>query len=146
MARPIILKSNSEIEILTEANQIVAATLKMLQERIEPGVSTWQLDRWAENKCRKSGSVPAFKGYRGFPASLCVSVNEQVVHGIPSRKTVLRNGDIISIDFGVKFKGYFGDSAITVAVGQVSEKVKKLLGYRGVALPGNSPGPARQTN
>lgn len=127
MSRPIILKSNAEIEVMGQANQIVAETLTMLKERIEPGVSTWQLDRWAEDYCRKCRSVPAFKGYRGFPGSLCVSLNEQVVHGIPSRKTILRDGDILSIDFGVKYKGYFGDSAITVPVGSISEEVENLL-------------------
>ncbi len=145
MTRPIILKSRSEIEIMSQANQIVARTLQMLKERIEPGVSTWQLDRWAEDMCRQSKSIPAFKGYRGFPGSLCVSVNEQVVHGIPSRKTILKDGDIISIDFGVQYKGYYGDSAITVAVGNIADKVKNLLLvteqslYKGIeqARPGN---------
>jgi methionyl aminopeptidase len=130
---------------MARANQIVAETLTMLKERIEPGVSTWQLDSWAEDYCRKCQSVPAFKGYRGFPGSLCVSLNEQVVHGIPSRKIILREGDIVSIDFGVKYKGYFGDSAITVPVGSVDNDVKNLLQvteeslYKGIeqARPGN---------
>ncbi len=127
MSQPIILKSSAEIDIMFQANQIVAGTLKMLESRIEPGISTWQLDRWAEDNCRKCDSIPAFKGYRGFPGSLCVSINEQVVHGIPSRKIILHDGDIISIDFGVCFKGYFGDSAITVPVGNISNEVKLLL-------------------
>ncbi len=110
-----------------EANQIVAATLQMLEERIEPGVSTWQLDQWAEKSCRKRQAIPAFKGYRGFPGSLCVSINEQVVHGIPSKKVKLRRGDIISIDFGVKYNGYYGDSAITIPVGDIKEDVRALL-------------------
>ena len=145
MPRPIILKSTTEIKVMARANQIVAETLTMLKERIEPGVSTWQLDSWAEDYCRKCQSVPAFKGYRGFPGSLCVSLNEQVVHGIPSRKIILREGDIVSIDFGVKYKGYFGDSAITVPVGSVDNDVKNLLQvteeslYKGIeqARPGN---------
>ena len=110
-----------------EANQIVAATLQMLEERIEPGVTTWQLDQWAEKACRKNQAIPAFKGYRGFPGCLCVSINEQVVHGIPSKKVMLRQGDIISIDFGVKYNGYYGDSAITIPVGDIKEDVRALL-------------------
>lgn len=145
MPRPIILKSSTEIKVMARANQIVAETLTMLKERINPGVSTLQLDKWAEDYCRKCQSVPAFKGYRGFPGSLCVSLNEQVVHGIPSRKTILRDGDILSIDFGVKYKGYFGDSAITVPVGSVGNDVKNLLQiteeslYKGIeqAKPGS---------
>jgi len=91
---------------MREANQIVAEALKMLRSRIEPGCSTKQLDSWAENFARERGAIPAFKGYHGFPASLCVSLNEQVVHGIPSKQVLLREGDIVSIDFGVKYKGF----------------------------------------
>jgi methionyl aminopeptidase len=110
-----------------KANQIVADTLKMLQDRIKIGIHTLQLDEWAEEYCRKAGSKPAFKGYRGFPGSLCVSLNEQVVHGIPSKSTVLKEGDILSIDFGVCYQGYYGDSAITVAVGKISPTTEKLI-------------------
>ncbi len=123
----IILKSASEIQQMYEANQIVAATLQMLEERIEPGVTTWQLDQWAEKFCRKRKALPAFKGYRGFPGSLCVSLNEQVVHGIPSKKVKLQEGDVISIDFGVKYNGFYGDSAITIPVGTIKEDVRALL-------------------
>lgn len=127
MGKAIILKSPAEIKIMEEANRIVADTLMMLQEKIAPGITTWQLDNWAEKLARKRGASPAFKGYRGFPGSLCVSLNEQVVHGIPSKKVALKDGDIISIDFGVKYKGYFGDAAITVPVGKADKEKKKLL-------------------
>lgn len=139
MTKSIILKSKAEIEQIGLANQIVAQTLSMLKGRIESGVSTWQLDLWAEDFCRESGAIPAFKGYRGFPGSLCVSLNEQVVHGIPSKKVVLQEGDILSIDFGVKYKGYYGDSAITVPIGTLDSKISELLKvteeslYKGIA-------------
>ena len=127
MARGIVLKSAAELDKMYAANQIVAGTLSMLAERIEPGVTTWQLDHWAEKYCRKHGGKPAFKGYRGFPGCLCVSINEQVVHGIPSKKVKLRSGDIISIDFGVKLHGFFGDSAVTLPVGTINAETSKLL-------------------
>lgn len=127
MGKAIILKTPDEIQIMLEANQIVADTLRMLEEKIVPGVSTMQLDAWAEANARDRGSVPAFKGYRGFPGSLCVSVNEQVVHGIPSRKVILREGDIVSIDFGVQYRGYYGDAAVTVPVGGIDQSKKDLL-------------------
>ncbi len=127
MSSAIILKTPAEMQIMREANQIVGSTLKMLAQRIAPGVSTKQLDRWAEDFAREQGSEPAFKGYRGFPGSLCVSLNEQVVHGIPSKKVIVKEGDIVSIDFGVKYKGFYGDSAVTLPVGELSPKVRKLL-------------------
>lgn len=127
MASAILLKSPREIQIMQEANQIVAQTLAMVRRNVEPGVSTLQLDKLAEKFARKKNAVPAFKGYRGFPGSLCVSINEQVVHGIPSKKVKLREGDIISIDFGVKHKGYYGDAAITIAVGTIDENTEKLI-------------------
>lgn len=127
MGNAIILKSPAEIALMQEANQIVAATLGMLEKEVRPGVSTKQLDQLAEEFCRSKGSVPAFKGYRGFPGTLCVSINEQVVHGIPSKKVQLSEGDIISIDFGVKYQGYYGDAAITVPVGQVPARIEELL-------------------
>ncbi|MGV1098123.1 type I methionyl aminopeptidase [Thiovibrio sp. JS02] len=145
MSMAIILKSPEEIEILREANQIVARTLRLLAEKIEAGCTTLYLDNLAEKYCRQCGAEPAFKGYRGFPGSLCVSINEQVVHGIPSKKVVVRDGDIVSIDFGVKYKGYYGDSAVSIPVGQVEPKRKELLEvtreslYKGIAqaLAGN---------
>lgn len=125
--RNIIIKTADEILLMREANQIVAETLTMLSDVIQPGMSTWELDNLAEELCVKRKAKPAFKGYRGFPGSLCVSVNEEVVHGIPSRKKKLKKGDIVSIDFGVLFRGYYGDSAITVPVGMIAEDVQKLL-------------------
>jgi methionyl aminopeptidase len=127
MGRAVILKTPAEIAIMREANQIVAETLALLEEKMAPGVTTWQLDRWAEKHAVKHGAVPAFKGYRGYPASLCVSLNEQVVHGIPSKKVMVQAGDIVSIDFGVKYKGFYGDAAITVAVGEVGERQAELI-------------------
>ncbi len=122
-----VVKSGDQIAIMREANQIVAETLVRIKKFIEPGVTTWELDKIAEDMCAAKKVRPAFKGYRGFPASLCVSVNEQVVHGIPSRKCKLKKGDIVSIDFGVEHKGYFGDSAVTLPVGRIGSKTNKLL-------------------
>jgi methionyl aminopeptidase len=126
-SRNIVIKSDDEILLMQEVNQIVAETLTMLQGIVVAGISTWELDKLAEELCISRKGKPAFKGYRGFPGSLCVSVNEEVVHGIPSRKKKLKNGDIISIDFGVLFKGYYGDSAITLPVGKIAEDVQSLL-------------------
>ncbi len=127
MGKAVVLKSPAEIEIMRAANRIVADTLVMLAERIKPGLTTWQLDAWAEEAARQRGGIPSFKGYRGFPGSLCVSINEEVVHGIPSKKVMLREGDIVSIDFGVKYQGYHGDAAITVAVGEVDTRKRDLM-------------------
>ncbi|OGR01762.1 MAG: type I methionyl aminopeptidase [Deltaproteobacteria bacterium RIFOXYD12_FULL_50_9] len=127
MGKAIILKTHAEIDILRQANQIVASTLAMLEMNMVPGMTTWELDRMAEQFTLEKGGVPAFKGYRGYPRSLCVSVNEQVVHGIPSHKIKLKDGDIVSIDFGVKYKGYYGDSAITVPIGRVSNEKNELI-------------------
>ncbi len=110
-----------------EANQIVAGALDLLRQHLQPGMTTHRLDRLAEEFCREHHAVPAFKGYRGFPASLCISINEEVVHGIPSKKVFVRDGDIVSMDFGVKYKGFFGDSALTLAVGRVSAEKEKLM-------------------
>ena len=123
----ITLKTAGEIELLRRANQVVAEVLAMLEEKVAPGVSTMQLDRWSEECCRDLGATPAFKGYNGFPGSLCASINEEVVHGIPSRKRVLREGDIISMDFGALCDGFYGDAAITVAVGEVGERKRALM-------------------
>lgn len=123
----IYIKTDEEIELLRENNLLVSRTLAEVGRRIAPGVTTAELDRVAEEFIRDNGAVPAFLGYQGFPASLCVSVNEQVVHGIPSPKTVLREGDIVSVDCGTFMKGFVGDSAYTFAVGEVSEEAKKLM-------------------
>lgn len=132
--KAITVKSPEEIQVMYEANQIVAGVLAMLQQEIRPGLSTFKLDKWAEEYCRDHGAEPAFKGYRGFPASLCVSLNEQVVHGIPSKHVKLREGDIVSVDFGTRYKGFFGDSAVTIPVGQISEEIKALLRVTNEAL------------
>ena len=125
--KSIMVKSPDEIKIMWDANQIVAEVLVMLQKIAEPGISTYDLDCQAEELCRKRNAVPAFKGYRGFPGSLCASVNEEVVHGIPSRKRKLKKGDILSVDFGTLYNGYYGDSAITIAVGRIDNTKSKLL-------------------
>lgn len=125
--KAVILKTTDEILLMQDANQIVAETLSLLEQMVEPGISTQELDKAAEELCRKRKGVPAFKGYRGFPASLCVSINEEVVHGIPSRKRKLKKGDILSVDFGVQYKGFFGDSAITIPVGKIDSEKDRLL-------------------
>ena len=122
-----MVKNPDEIKLMQEANQIVAETLINVKKAVEPGVTTWELDKIAEDFCTSKKAKPAFKGYRGFPASLCVSVNEEVVHGIPSKKRKLKKGDIISIDFGVFHRGYYGDSAVTLPVGRIDSKVSRLL-------------------
>jgi methionyl aminopeptidase len=122
-----MVKKSEEILIMQEANQIVAETLALLEKVVEPGITTYELDRLSEEFCLKRKAVPAFKGYRGYPASLCVSINEEVVHGIPSRKRKLKKGDIVSVDFGVKYKDYYGDSAITIPVGRIDNSKKRLI-------------------
>ncbi len=125
--KSITIKSRDQILIMEEANRIVAEVLVMLQNTVEPGITTFELDRLAEELCEKRKAIPAFKGYRGFPGSLCVSINEEVVHGIPSRKRKLKKGDIISVDFGTFFKGFYGDSAVTIPVGKIDSVKNKLL-------------------
>jgi len=126
-AKQIILKTPSEIGIMGRANQIVGGALNMLREKAAAGVSTWDLDFWAEEFARQHGATPAFKGYHGFPGSLCVSLNEQVVHGIPSKKVILTEGDIVSIDFGVLYKGFYGDAAVTLAIGEIDAAKTNLI-------------------
>jgi methionyl aminopeptidase len=123
----IICRSRTEIERLRGANQLVADVLARLEAAVAPGVSTADLDRLAERWVRDAGAEPAFKGYRGYPATLCASINEEVVHGIPSATRVLQEGDIVSLDVGVKLGGFYGDSAITVPVGRVAEPTQALL-------------------
>lgn len=123
----ILIKSDEEIERIGEACRIVALTLDSLRALIVEGVTTREIERHAEDFIIKKGGRPAFKGYRGFPASICASVNSVVVHGIPSSKVKLRRGDIISIDLGVNFKGYFGDAAFTLPVGEVSDEAENLM-------------------
>lgn len=121
------LKSPDEIAIMRDAGRIVSQILDALGERIAPGVSTWDLDQLAESLIEKKGAKPAFKGYLGFPACLCASLNCEVVHGIPSKKRKLKEGDLVKLDFGVRFKGYFGDAARTYAVGEVSAEARSLV-------------------
>ncbi len=122
----IVCKSPAEIERMRAANALVANVLAELEAMVAPGVTTAELDRAAERLVRAGGAEPAFKGYRGYPGTLCASVNEQVVHGIPSARALVE-GDIISLDMGVKLNGFYGDSAVTVAVGRVSADAEKLL-------------------
>lgn len=132
--KAITVKTPEEIQVMYEANQIVAGVLSMLKQEMRPGLTTLKLDTWAEEYCRDHGAEPAFKGYRGYPAALCVSLNEEVVHGIPSGKIRVREGDIVSVDFGTRYKGFFGDSAVTIPVGEISEEVQRLLQVTNEAL------------
>lgn len=140
----IISKTQSELDIMRRAGQIVALTHQKLAERIKPGVTTQELNDTADKFIRSQRAEPSFKGYAGFPGSICTSVNEELVHGIPGNRT-LHEGDMISIDIGAKYKGYHGDSAWTYAVGKVSEENRRLLAvteeslYQGLeqAKPGN---------
>ena len=123
----IYLKTDEEIELMRVANQLVGKTLGELAKHVAPGVTTLQLDKIAEEFIRDNGAILAFLGYGGFPNSICASVNEHVVHGIPSSKVILRDGDIISIDCGTHINGFTGDSAYTFCVGEVSPEVRHLL-------------------
>ncbi len=122
----IVRKSAAEIDRMRRANGLVADVLSELRRLVAPGVSTLELDAAAERRIRQAGAVPAFKGYQGYPATLCASVNEAVVHGIPSSAPLV-DGDIVSLDMGVVLGGYYGDSAITVPVGDVPDRVAELL-------------------
>ncbi len=135
----IYLKTDEEIEILRENNLLVSRTLAEVGRHIQPGVSTLELNRVAEEFILSHGALPAFKGYQGYPAATCISVNEVVVHGIPSAKCILKEGDIVSVDVGTFMKGFVGDSAYTFAVGEVADEVRQLMTvtkealYRGTA-------------
>jgi methionyl aminopeptidase len=120
------LKDRSEIEILRECNRIVAAILRELEDVIQPGVTTAEVNRFVEHRIREAGAEPAFLGYKGFPASICISINEQVVHGIPGPRKI-QSGDIVSVDIGVRYMGFYGDAARTYGVGRLSKTAKKLL-------------------
>ncbi len=122
----IILKTPAEIEVMAEASRVVAEALEIVKREVRPGVSTDDLDRIAEEAILARGAVPAFKGYRSYPKTLCASVNEQVVHGIPSKRK-LKDGDIIGLDLGAIVGGFYGDSAVTVGVGRISETIAKLV-------------------
>jgi methionyl aminopeptidase len=123
----IVLRSKAELERMRAAGRLVGEVLTELSAQVAPGVSTADLDVLAEKLMLDAGGIPAFKGYHGYPASICASINDEVIHGIPSGRRLLKDGDIISIDVGVSLNGYFGDSAVTVPVGQVSEHAARLL-------------------
>ncbi|MRR11854.1 type I methionyl aminopeptidase [bacterium] len=122
----IITKSAAELDIMREAGRITARALRVVASAVRPGVTTSELDALAEQTIRDAGAAPAFKGYHGFPATLCTSVNEQVVHGIPASRA-LREGEILSVDCGAIVDGYYGDSAMTFPVGEVSDEAKRLM-------------------
>ncbi len=140
----IVLKSQDEIQRMAEACRIVAEVLEGIKRSVAPGIRTIELDEYTEAFIISRGARPAFKGYRGYPASVCTSINEQVVHGIPSSNR-LREGDIISLDIGVHYRGFYGDAALTLPVGKVNAHAERLLAateeslYRGIekAVPGN---------
>lgn len=120
-------KSQREISLMKQAGWIVAKTLEIIEPYIKPGISTYELDQICEKTIRSYGATPSFKGYQGFSGSICSSVNEVLVHGIPSKSVILKEGDIITIDVGAQYKGYHGDGAWTFAVGEVSEQAKQLM-------------------
>lgn len=122
----IVIKSATELDVMREAGRVVGQVLQAVSQKVAPGVTTAALDQIAEDLCRQTGCRPAFKGYNGYPYALCCSVNEQVVHGFPNDRP-LRDGDILSMDFGVVKDGYYGDSATTVGVGTVSEEAQRLM-------------------
>jgi methionyl aminopeptidase len=134
----IVCRSAAEIERLARVNALVGAVLSELRATVRPGMTTAELDALAEQRIREAGAEPAFKGYHGYPATICASINEQVIHGIPSSRALLE-GDILSIDVGAKLDGYFGDSAVTVPVGRIADEAARLLKvteeslYKGIA-------------
>ena len=134
----IVFKTPDEVALMTQASQVVAEVLELLKGKVSPGISTDDLDRMAEEAIRGRGAIPAFKGYRNYPKTLCASVNEQVVHGIPSKRR-LKEGDIIGLDLGAIVSGFYGDSAVTVPVGTTSSEARRLIQvteealYRGIA-------------
>ncbi len=141
----IIRKGKSELERMRNANLVVARVLERVRSLVRPGVSTQELDEVAETMIREAGAEPAFKGYRGYPATVCASVNNEIVHGIPSPEKVLREGDILAVDVGARWEGFYGDAAWTFPVGQISDSLQQLLDvtrdalYVGIgkARPGN---------
>ncbi|XOB40432.1 MAG: type I methionyl aminopeptidase [Candidatus Nealsonbacteria bacterium] len=120
------IKSKEEIEIMREGGNILATIMKELEKRVEPGIATIQLDRLAESLIFKYGGKPSFKGYQGYPAALCVSINKEIVHAVPSQR-IVKGGDIISLDLGLFYKGFHADMAVTLAVGNVSSEARRLL-------------------
>ncbi|HEY9698772.1 MAG TPA: type I methionyl aminopeptidase [Trichocoleus sp.] len=125
--RGVELKTPQEIEIMRQAGTIVATVLKEISALVKPGMTTADLDAHAEKRIREMGATPSFKGYYGFPASICASINDEVVHGIPNPKKVIRKGDVLKVDTGAYFEGFHGDSCITIAVGEVTPAAAKLI-------------------
>jgi methionyl aminopeptidase len=130
----IVRRSDAELEKMHQANMLVVQVLDELKKTLEPGMTTADLDRLAERSIRQAGAEPAFKGYRGFPATLCVSINDEVVHGIPSPKRVIKEGDLVSLDLGSVVEGFYGDGAVTVPVGEIPESLQKLIEVTETAL------------
>ena len=122
----VIIKSPGEIDVMRRAGQVVARTVKALMAAVRPGISTGELDALAEDMIRSDGAIPSFKGYRGFPGSICTSLNDQVVHGIPGKR-IVQEGDILSLDVGAIVEGYHGDSAVTVGVGAITREAQSLI-------------------
>jgi methionyl aminopeptidase len=125
--RGVEIKSATEIATMRQAAKIVAIVLKEISELVEPGMTTADLDAHAEKRIREMGATPSFKGYHGFPSSICSSINNEVVHGIPSRKKVIRRGDVLKVDTGAYYEGFHGDSCITIAIGEVTPAAAKLI-------------------
>lgn len=123
----VTIKSQREINLMREAGKILAITHEALAKALKPGISTWEIDRLGEEIIRSYGCVPSFKNYQGYPASICISVNDEVVHGIPSKKRILKEGDIVSLDAGVIYKGYHSDAARTHGVGEISPEATQLI-------------------
>src|ERR1700684_1351227 len=130
----VICKSPKELEKMYQAGQIVWGALEKMRTIVRPGISTRELDEFAEAFTKEHHARPAFKGYRGYPGSVCTSINQEIVHGIPSASRRLKEGDILSMDFGVELAGYFGDAALTVPVGKVTPEREKLLRVTGESL------------
>jgi methionyl aminopeptidase len=126
-SRGIEIKSEREIEIMRQSAKIVATVLKEISEMVEPGMTTADLDAHAERRIREMGATPSFKGYHGFPGSICSSINNEIVHGIPSHKKTICTGDVVKIDTGAYYQGFHGDSCITIAIGQVTPEAAKLI-------------------
>lgn len=123
----VVLKTGRELKVMREACRISAEALKLVGRAVEPGVTTAELDRIAENYIRSQGATPNFKGYQGYPATACISINNEVIHGIPSAKRKIQEGDIVSVDLGAMFEGYNGDNAATFACGSISDEAKRLM-------------------
>lgn len=123
----IIIKSRQEIDIMRESGKVTGYILNTLEDFIKPGMSTMDIDRYVEETIRKNKMIPSFKGYGGFPGSACVSINEEVVHGIPDKKRIIREGDIVSVDVGSTYKGYVSDAARTYAIGKVDPEAQRLI-------------------